>query len=314
MSTPTTDHGEHLSTTDAPDSRSAADTAPDALSPESIAQTSIVRHTRGIENPVVEACDGDSQVNGGSVNHTKANDESADQDRGGGVDNDYRAEMLNLALDYSAELENATAEEIMQWANDHIPRLAVTLSMQDTVLADLAEKYAPAADLVFLDTGYHFPETLDVADAVEKRYSNQLIRVVPHLTRHEQDQRYGKDLYATDPTLCCHMRKVVPLQETLADYPAWVTGLKRVDAPSRAHTPVLEIDKAGRLKINPIISWTDGDVEKYIVEHELIRHPLTTQGYPSIGCATCTARVQAGEDPRSGRWQGKEKTECGLHV
>ena len=124
----------------------------------------------------------------------------------------------------------------------------------------------------------------------------------------------GKDLYATDPTLCCHMRKVVPLQETLAGYPAWVTGLKRVDAPSRAHTPVLEIDKAGRLKINPIITWTDDDVENYIVEHDLIRHPLTTQGYPSIGCETCTARVQAGEDPRSGRWQGKEKTECGLHV
>ncbi|QRP11646.1 phosphoadenylyl-sulfate reductase [Corynebacterium kroppenstedtii] len=222
--------------------------------------------------------------------------------------------MLNLALDYSAELEKASAEEIMQWAHDYVPKLAVTLSMQDTVLADLAEKYAPAADLVFLDTGYHFAETLDVADAVERRYSNRLLRVVPHLTRREQDQRYGKDLYATDPTLCCHMRKVVPLQETLAGYPAWVTGLKRVDAPSRAHTPVLEIDKAGRLKINPIITWTDDDVENYIVEHDLIRHPLTTQGYPSIGCATCTARVQAGEDPRSGRWQGKEKTECGLHV
>ncbi|HJD69659.1 MAG TPA: phosphoadenylyl-sulfate reductase [Corynebacterium kroppenstedtii] len=297
MSTPTTNHGEHLSTTDVPDSRSAEHNAPNARRSERAAQTSIVRHTRGIEDPIVEARDG-------NTSERNAPD----------VGNDYQAEMLNLALDYSAELEKASAEEIMQWAHDYVPKLAVTLSMQDTVLADLAEKYAPAADLVFLDTGYHFAETLDVADAVERRYSNRLLRVVPHLTRREQDQRYGKDLYATDPTLCCHMRKVVPLQETLAGYPAWVTGLKRVDAPSRAHTPVLEIDKAGRLKINPIITWTDDDVENYIVEHDLIRHPLTTQGYPSIGCATCTARVQAGEDPRSGRWQGKEKTECGLHV
>ena len=297
MSTPTTNHGEHLSTTDVPDSRSAEHNAPNARRSERAAQTSIVRHTRGIEDPIVEARDG-------NTSERNAPD----------VGNDYQAEMLNLALDYSAELEKASAEEIMQWAHDYVPKLAVTLSMQDTVLADLAEKYAPAADLVFLDTGYHFAETLDVADAVERRYSNRLLRVVPHLTRREQDQRYGKDLYATDPTLCCHMRKVVPLQETLAGYPAWVTGLKRVDAPSRAHTPVLEIDKAGRLKINPIITWTDDDVENYIVEHDLIRHPLTTQGYPTIGCATSTAREQAGEDPRSGRWQGKEKTECGLHV
>lgn len=302
MPKPTADHGEHLSTTDAPDSRSATETAPHApraLNEDGATPAPIVRHTRGIETPIVDAPGsgaGDSQSGGGDVG------------------NDYQAEMMSLALDYSAELEKASAEEIMQWANEHIPTLAVTLSMQDTVLADLAEKYAPAADLVFLDTGYHFAETLDVADAVERRYSSRLLRIVPHLTRREQDERYGKDLYATDPTLCCHMRKVVPLQETLAGYPAWVTGLKRVDAPSRAHTPVLEIDKAGRLKINPIITWTDDDVENYIVEHDLIRHPLTTQGYPSIGCETCTARVQAGEDPRSGRWQGKEKTECGLHV
>jgi len=309
MPTPTTDHGEHLSTTDAPDSRSTDDIGPDARKLEGATQTSIVRYTRGIENPIVDVRDGRT-----SERDAPDADARANHAGDGNVDKDYRAEMLNLALDYSAELENASADEIMQWANDHIPKLAVTLSMQDTVLAELAEKYAPTADLVFLGTGYHFAETLDVADAVERRYSNRLLRVVPHLTRREQDRRYGKDLFATDPTLCCHMRKVVPLQETLADYPAWVTGLKRVDAPSRAHTSVLEIDKAGRLKINPIITWTDDDVENYIVEHDLIRHPLTTQGYPSIGCETCTARVQAGEDPRSGRWQGKEKTECGLHV
>ena len=253
----------------------------------------VIRQTRGIDKP--------------HHNHPTT---SADNN----CDDDVRAEMMNLALDYSAELEHASAEDIMEWASNHIPSLAVTLSMQDTVLADLAHTHAPSADLVFVDTGYHFSETLDVADEVDKRYSNRLIRVVPRLTREEQDERYGTDLYKTDPTLCCHMRKVVPLHETLANYPAWVTGLKRVDAPTRAHTPVLEIDKAGRLKINPLSAWTDGDVDTYITEHHLVRHPLTTRGYPSIGCETCTARVKAGEDPRSGRWKGKGKTECGLHM
>lgn len=223
--------------------------------------------------------------------------------------------LMELALDYGSKLEGATAGEVLEWGAEHLRTpLAVTLSMQDTVLADLAEKHAPNADLIFLDTGYHFPETLDVADQVARRYNNRLLSIVPKRTRAEQDAEEGVDLYKTDPTRCCALRKVEPLAAVKRPYEGWVTGLKRVDAPTRANTPVLEIDKTGRIKLNPLAAWTDQDIEDYIAAHDLIVHPLTKQGFPSIGCATCTARVAEGADPRSGRWTGSEKTECGLHL
>lgn len=223
--------------------------------------------------------------------------------------------LIELALEWGSKLETATAGEVLEWGAEHLHTpLAVTLSMQDTVLAELASKHAPDADLIFLDTGYHFPETLDVAEQVARRYRNRLLSIVPKRTRAEQDREEGVDLYKTDPTRCCALRKVEPLAAVKRPYEGWVTGLKRVDAPTRAHTPVLEIDKTGRIKLNPLAAWTDQDIENYIAEHDLIVHPLTRQGYPSIGCATCTARVAEGADPRSGRWAGTEKTECGLHL
>lgn len=223
--------------------------------------------------------------------------------------------LIELALEWGSKLETATAGEVLEWGAEHLHTpLAVTLSMQDTVLAELASKHAPDADLIFLDTGYHFPETLDVAEQVARRYRNRLLSIVPKRTRAEQDREEGVDLYKTDPTRCCALRKVEPLAAVKRPYEGWVTGLKRVDAPTRAHTPVLEIDKTGRIKLNPLAAWTDQDIENYIAEHDLVVHPLTRQGYPSIGCATCTARVAEGADPRSGRWAGTEKTECGLHL
>nr|WP_120491704.1 phosphoadenylyl-sulfate reductase [Corynebacterium lactis] len=223
--------------------------------------------------------------------------------------------LLELALDWGTKLESATAGEILEWGAEHLHTpLAVTLSMQDTVLAELASRHAPDADLIFLDTGYHFPETLEVADQVARRYGNRLLSIVPKQTRAEQDATEGVDLYKTNPTRCCALRKVEPLAAVKRPYEGWVTGLKRVDAPTRANTPVLEIDKTGRIKLNPLAAWTDADVEEFIEDNGLIVHPLTKQGFPSIGCATCTARVEAGADPRSGRWAGTEKTECGLHL
>lgn len=223
--------------------------------------------------------------------------------------------LIELALEWGPTLENATAGEVLEWGAEHLRTpLAVTLSMQDTVLAELAARYAPNADLVFLDTGYHFPETLEVAEQVARRYRNRLLSVVPKLTRAEQDSEEGVDLYKADPSRCCALRKVEPLTAAKRPYEGWVTGLKRVDAPTRAHTPVLEIDKTGRIKLNPLAAWTDDDVERFIEENDLIVHPLTKRGYPSIGCATCTARVAKGANPRSGRWAGTEKIECGLHL
>lgn len=216
--------------------------------------------------------------------------------------------LLELALDHGPSLEKLSAGEIIEWGAEHLgTNLAVTMSMQDTVLAELAARHAPDADLIFLDTGYHFPETIEVADAVDKRYPNRLLRIQPVTGA-------VPELYKTDMTACCAQRKVEPLARMKLPYEGWVTGLKRVDAPTRKNTPVLEIDKTGRIKLNPLAAWTDDDVDQFIEDNDLIIHPLTKAGFPSIGCAPCTNRVAPGADPRSGRWAGAEKTECGLHT
>lgn len=220
-----------------------------------------------------------------------------------------------LVDEWNDRLDGKTAEEILDWVNDHVTgTVAVTMSMQDTVLAELAQGRVHDAELVFLDTGYHFDETMDVAREVDERYSLPLRTVEPVLSVAEQDREYGANLYRSNPTACCRMRKVEPLARMLNPYEAWISGVKRVDSELRKDTPVLDVDRTGRLKINPIAAWTDQDVEDYIEAHDLIIHPLTKQGYPSIGCATCTMPVAPGEDPRSGRWAGSTKTECGLHL
>lgn len=186
--------------------------------------------------------------------------------------------------------------------------------MENTVLAELAKDYLPEADFLFLDTEYHFDETLDVADQVEERYPAQrLVRAKAILSREEQDRVYGKALYRRNPTACCRMRKVEPLAVNLSPYVGWVTGLRRDDGPTRAEAPALSLDATGRLKISPIITWSLDETDAYIEDKNLIIHPLTKQGYPSIGCATCTLPVAEGEDPRAGRWAFSSKTECGLH-
>lgn len=220
-----------------------------------------------------------------------------------------------LVDEWNGKLEGASAEEILDWVNQHVTgTVAVTMSMQDTVLAELTEGRVHDAEMVFLDTGYHFDETLDVARDVDERYTLPLRTVEPAYPVQKQDEVYGRDLYKRNPTACCRMRKVEPLARMLNPYEAWISGVKRVDSELRKDTPILDVDRTGRLKINPIAAWTDQDVEDYIHDHDLIVHPLTTQGYPSIGCATCTMPVAPGEDPRSGRWANSSKTECGLHL
>lgn len=224
--------------------------------------------------------------------------------------------LLELALDHGPSLEKLSAGEIIEWGAEHLgTNLAVTMSMQDTVLAELAARHAPDADLIFLDTGYHFPETVDVADQVERRYpDNRLTRVRSILTTEEQDETYGRNLYRHNPTACCRMRKVEPMAAGLSPYTGMIDGLRRDDGPSRAEAPALSLHRTGRLKISPMITWTLEETDAYIAEHDLIVHPLTTQGYPSIGCAPCTLPVAEGQDPRAGRWAGSGKTECGLHT
>ncbi|MDY5785647.1 MULTISPECIES: phosphoadenylyl-sulfate reductase [unclassified Corynebacterium] len=220
-----------------------------------------------------------------------------------------------LVEEHADALYNASADEILAWAHQHAPGpLTVTLSMENTVLAELAKDHLPGADFLFLDTEYHFQETLEVADAVERRYpGHRLVRATAQLTRAEQDEVYGPNLYLANPSACCRMRKVEPLAVSLSPYVGWVTGLRRADGPTRANAPALSLDATGRLKISPLVTWSLEETDDYIERNDLIVHPLTTQGYPSIGCATCTLPVAEGEDPRAGRWAFSAKTECGLH-
>lgn len=228
---------------------------------------------------------------------------------------DVAAKNAQLVEQWADKLYDASAQDIMEWAHEHAPgKLVVTLSMENTVLAELSAKYLPEADFLFLDTEYHFPETLDVARQVDKRYSQNLVTAKAILSREEQDAVYGPGLYRRNNTACCRMRKVEPLAVALSPYAGWVTGLRRADGPTRASAPALSLDATGRLKISPIITWSLEETDEYIERENLIIHPLTKQGYPSIGCATCTLPVAEGEDPRAGRWAGSAKTECGLHT
>ena len=221
-----------------------------------------------------------------------------------------------LAERAGRELEFAPAEEIVRWAVAMFGhRLAVAASMQDATLSHLVGSALPGVDVLFLDTGYHFAETLETRDQVSRRLPVTVVNVTPRQSVAEQDAEFGPRLHDRDPDLCCYLRKVDPLATALEGYDAWVSGLRRVEAPSRANAPVVGWDAThGKVKVNPIARWTDEDVTRYQIDHRLPRHPLVAQGYPSIGCGPCTRRVAPGEDPRSGRWSGQGKTECGIHA
>lgn len=224
-------------------------------------------------------------------------------------------ELRELVSHWGAELELAPAEDIIEWAVATFgERFCVTSSMGDAVLADIASKVAPGLDVVFLDTGYHFVETIGTRDAVEATMPVNLLTITPVQTVAEQDATYGKDLYKTDPDLCCKLRKVTPLAESLDRYDAWATGLRRAETHNRVIAPVIGWDaKKGKVKVSPLARWSDEQVEKYIADNGILVNPLVYDGYPSIGCWPCTRRVAPGEDPRSGRWAGTTKTECGIH-
>ena len=194
-------------------------------------------------------------------------------------------------------------------------RFCVTSSMTDAVLVDIVSRVAPGTDVVFLDTGYHFAETLGTRDAVAATYPVNLITITPVRTVAEQDDRHGPRLHDRDPDLCCALRKVQPLERAMRGYDAWATGLRRDEAPHRARTGVVEWDgDRGKVKVNPLADWTDDQVAAYVAEHDVLVNPLLQEGFASIGCGPCTRRVAPGEDPRAGRWAGQAKVECGIHA
>ncbi len=232
--------------------------------------------------------------------------------------------LRDIAARGAAELgPDATAAELLRWtAQTFGTDFVIAANMQDAVLIDVADKAvgpgAGSADrlkTLFLDTGYHFAETIGTRDAVAQVYDLDLINVTPERTVAEQDELAGKDLFARDPAECCRLRKVVPLRSSLAGFSAWVTGIRRVEAPTRADSPLISFDEGfGLVKVNPLAAWTDEEFQTYISEHGVLVNPLVDEGYPSIGCAPCTVKPALGADPRSGRWAGRAKTECGLHA
>jgi phosphoadenosine phosphosulfate reductase len=207
----------------------------------------------------------------------------------------------------AAHLEDAAAPDIVAWATERFGQgLVVTASFQDCVLVDVAWRVRRDIQVVFLDTQYHFPQTLAYAERVRRRYDLDL-RVLRPLARPDEAWR-------TDPDGCCHARKVEPLRRALAGRRAWMAGLRRAESPARAATPVVAWDAArGLVKVNPLARWSDEDVQRYVRRHGLPVHPLRARGYPSIGCWPCTRSVDREGDPRAGRWPDRSKTECGLH-
>jgi phosphoadenosine phosphosulfate reductase len=207
----------------------------------------------------------------------------------------------------SAEFETAPASAIVRWAVDTFgTRMCLTASMQDAVLIDVATKVDPNIEVVFIDTGYHFPETLQTVKVVQERYDlNLRVMRIP---------QSDPPLWESDPENCCASAKVAQLDAALVGKLAWMSGLRRDEAETRADTPIVGRDSRGLIKVNPLAGWTELDVAGYIADHDVPINPLLEQGYPSIGCMPCTRPVADGEHPRAGRWAGLDKTECGIHL
>jgi len=218
----------------------------------------------------------------------------------------------DLAERAGEELEGAPPLEVLRWAVDRFsPRFAITASMQDTVLLDMISRVDRTVPVVFLDTGYHFAETIGTADAAEAVYHLKLLRVRPQLTVEQQDQAFGAKLYERDPDACCRMRKVRPLETAMRSYDAWASGVRRDDSDSRSSARLVEWDeRKGKVKINPLVAWSQDQIDDYITANGVLVNPLLSEGYGSVGCAPCT-RPGTGRD---GRWAGQRKVECGLHL
>jgi phosphoadenosine phosphosulfate reductase len=232
-------------------------------------------------------------------------------------------ETLRSDTEEGAALVSAVGDDVVEqarialrWARQHFgDRLVVASSMGDEVLVHLASVEAPGVDVLFLDTGYHFAETIGLRDAVDAVYDVNVRTVLPLITVEQQAAEHGPDLWSRDPDACCAIRKVEPLERGLAPYDAWVTGMRREDAPTRKDIEVVGWDaRRDKVKLNPLAAWTQDDIDAYAEEHGVLLNPLRQLGYASIGCAPCTRPVADGEDPRAGRWAGTGKTECGLHT
>jgi phosphoadenosine phosphosulfate reductase len=227
-----------------------------------------------------------------------------------------RDELAELAYAAQAKLDGASAEAVIEWAVEEFgSRFCITSSMADGVLAHVASRVAPGIDVVFLDTGLHFPQTLATRDQVQATMPVRLLSITPIDTVGQQDGRHGPRLFSRSPDECCALRKVEPLERALANYDAWGAGIRRGETAARANLREVDYEMSrGKVKVAPLARWTDAQVNEYIAKYDIPVNPLLSQGYGSIGCWPCTRKVRAGEDSRAGRWAAFDKTECGLHA
>ncbi len=221
-------------------------------------------------------------------------------------------------LELQKEAEAWDLEKTLRWGLSEFGKslaIAASFGAEDVVLIDQASKIGAEFRVFTLDTDFLFPETYALMDKIEERYAIRVERIKSELTPTQQAARYGEALWASKPDQCCQLRKVEPLTRMLSELKAWVTGVRRDQAPTRANTRKLEWDsKFGLFKLNPIADWNWNRVWDYIRANDVPYNPLHDKNYPSIGCTYCTRPVQPGEDPRAGRWSGFAKTECGLHI
>ncbi|MFA9432266.1 phosphoadenylyl-sulfate reductase [Egicoccus sp. AB-alg2] len=225
-----------------------------------------------------------------------------------------------LAVEAADKLEDKPADRILAWAAGVLPRFVVTSSFgaESAVLLHLLAQVAPEVPVLFLDTGLHFDATIAFRRQLARDLGLSVVDLRPELSVAQQATRYGDELWARDPDACCALRKTTPLRTALRSFDGWATGVRRVQTPERAATPIVEArqhDERWLVKVAPLARWTDADVDAYLRAHDLPRHPMVADGYPSVGCAPCTARVAPGQDPRAGRWSAFDgKTECGIHL
>ncbi|MCC6766940.1 MAG: phosphoadenylyl-sulfate reductase [Deltaproteobacteria bacterium] len=224
----------------------------------------------------------------------------------------HEEDVAALALRF----EEAEPAEILQWTVDrYAPDAVLTCSFQHegVVLTHMLQSIAPATPVVFINTGYHFPETLAYRDLLVERLGFNLVEVAPAVGKEDVERAHGPDLFRHDPDRCCEINKVEPLRRALRNVRAWMNGRRRDQAATRNALPVIEELKNGIMKVNPLVRWRARDTYEYMQRHDLPLHPLFERGYASIGCAPCTRPVLAGEDERAGRWAGRDKIECGIH-
>jgi phosphoadenosine phosphosulfate reductase len=246
-------------------------------------------------------------------------DRPAEDDRFRADDDDEGRFVRAMAAEAAEQLDGKPAQRILAWAAAVVPRFAVTSSFgaESAVLLHMLSTVAPEVPVLFLDTDFHFSETIDYRRRLARELGLTVLDVRAALSPAQQDRRFGPRLFDRDPDVCCGLRKTEPLRRALTNYDGWATGVRRVQTPERAATPVVEArrhDDRWLVKVAPLAGWDDVDVVTYQQRHDLPFHPLVNAGYRSIGCQPCTKPVADGEDPRAGRWSAFAKTECGLHL